>query len=478
MHLFPQSLPGWRHLPGLLLLTAVLSLASVSGDAAEFKAGVAVVDITSPPGFRMSGYFYERLNTGTHDPLHAKAIVFEQGKEKAALVFCDLIGMDSGISGPARERASHKTGIPVANILISGTHSHTGPLYGGALREYFHERAIATQGKDPYETIDYRAQLTERLVQAIVQAQADAKPVMMEAGVGHKEGLSFNRRFHMKDGTVRFNPGKMNPDIIAPAGPIDPEVGFILFRTADGKSPFASITSFALHLDTVGGTEYSADYPYYLERSLRKLYGENLVSLFGTGTCGDINHVDVTNKLPQKGQEEADRIGTALGEVLKSVAPELKAVAQPSLGVRTQKIDVPLQQYSAEEIANAKQKMEQVGSKAVPFLVQVEICKVYDLGQRNLKSLPLEVQVFRLGADTAIVGLPGEVFVELGLAIKQGSPFKNTLIVELTNEGIAYVPTQKAFAEGSYEIVNSRVQSGGGEKLAETAVKLLRELQK
>jgi len=91
--------------------------------------------------------------------------------------------------------------------------------------------------------------------------------------------------------------------------------------------------------------------------------------------------------------------------------------------------------------------------------------------------LPMEVQVFRLDDDTALVGLPGEVFVELGLAIKQASAFPNTLVVELCNNDIGYVPTKKAFVEGSYEVVNSRVRSGGGERLVEAAIKLLDELK-
>jgi hypothetical protein len=100
-----------------------------------------------------------------------------------------------------------------------------------------------------------------------------------------------------------------------------------------------------------------------------------------------------------------------------------------------------------------------------------------DLQERGTEKWPLEVQVFRLSRDVAIVTLPGEVFVELGLAIKSASPFATTLVIELTNDSPAYVPTKKAFAEGSYEIVNSRIQPGGGEQMVEAAIRLLKELQ-
>ena len=93
-------------------------------------------------------------------------------------------------------------------------------------------------------------------------------------------------------------------------------------------------------------------------------------------------------------------------------------------------------------------------------------------------TLPLEVQVFQVNSDVAIVGLPGEVFVELGLAIKKGSPFKNTLIIELTNSHIAYVPTRDAFDRGGYETINSRLAPGGGEMMVESAIRLLKEIRK
>src|ERR1044071_2661234 len=138
--------------------------------AAAFRAGLATIDITPPVGWRMSGYFYERLSTGTHDPLQAKAMVLQQGDERAALVFCDLIGVPASLTGPIRAAASKKTGIPAANIMIAATHTHTGPLYFGALREYLHQQAMTQNGKDPFEAVDYRQILSDRLVSVIVQA--------------------------------------------------------------------------------------------------------------------------------------------------------------------------------------------------------------------------------------------------------------------------------------------------------------------
>src|SRR5438093_878093 len=440
-----------------------------------------MADITPPIGYRMCGYFYERLSTGVHDPLHAKAIYLHQNNQQAALVFCDLIGVPQTVTDQARAMATRKTGIPSTNILVAATHSHTGPLYFDALRTFLHERAVEKNKSDPQETIEYPSALAEKLAGAIVRAKAAGKPVELAAGVPKQTGLSFNRRFHMKDGTVVFNPGKLNPNILRAAGPIDPDLSLVLLRDRRQRQAFASLTVFALHLDTTGGTEYSADYPFYLERSTRAKFGGDFISIFGAGTCGDINHIDVSTNRLQKGGDESQRIGKTLSETFFRALPELKTANKPSLAVRYTKVFAPLQEFSAEQIAQARERMARVGSKELSFLEQVESYKILDvqeMSDRSGQMLPMEVQAFRLGDDTAVVGLPGEVFVELGLAIKQASPFRNTLVVELCNNDIGYVPTKKAFVEGSYEVVNSRVQSGGGEMLVEAAARLLKELKR
>jgi neutral ceramidase len=462
------------------LISALVTIAVVPtlATAADFQAGVAVVDITPPANYRMSGYFNERLNTGTHDPLSAKALVFRQGNEQAAMVFCDLIGISPDIARRAREQAAQKTGIPASNILIHGTHTHTGPLYDGALRRHFHDAAIGKGGRDPYEEVDYPAFLILRIVEAVAQAHGTARPVAVVAGVTELRGLSFNRRFHLKDGSVRFNPGKLNPDIVRPAGPIDPDVGTILLKSPDDNQNRAVLTVFALHLDTVGGTEYSADYPFYLELNLRQTFGSEIVSLFGNGTCGDINHVDVTNNTRQSGHEETARIGSVLAEAVKNGIPALKPVDSLKLAVRSAVVSVPIQQYAPAETDEARQDMSKVGTPQLTFLEQVKATKIMQLELRPAARLPLEVQVFRLSDDLAIVGLPGEVFVDLGLAIKRGSPFARTLVIELCNDSPAYIPTKKAFAEGSYETVNSLIQPGGGEAMVETALRLLNDIKK
>ena len=441
--------------------------------AADLNVGIAVAEITPPVPYRMSGYFSERLSTGIKDPLLAKAIVLKQGDEQAALVFCDIIGISLDVSTRVRQEASRETGIPEEHIAVAATHSHTGPLYFGALRDHFHERAVEQTGTDPHEAIDYPGQLVQTAVRVIREAQAAAVPTKLQAGNGNEQRLSFNRRFLMKDGSVRFNPGQLNPNIVRTVGPIDPQVGIISFADVGSDKPSSVLIAFALHLDTVGGTEYSADYPGHMQRRLQEVYGPQFVSVFGIGTCGDINHIDVTTR----GRRGAPEIGRMLAETVLETMPKLDPVAHPSLAVRRAFVNAPLQHYAPEQVTAAKEKMKFVADGKVPFLERVEAYKITALQSRPGTTLPMEVQVFRLSDDVAIVTLPGEVFAELDLAIKQASPFETTLVIELVNDTPGYVPTKRAFAEGHYEPTNSRIQPGGGEMMVETAVRLLNEIK-
>jgi hypothetical protein len=454
-------------MPYAFSLVIVVAILGAVAQEAPLQVGLAEIDITPPTGYRMDGYFYERLNTGRRDPLMAKALVLQQGTTRAALVVGDLIGVPQTLTNDVRGLASARTGIPAANIAIAATHSHTGPLFAGERARLFSERAAEKSGKDPLEEVRYPEGLRDRLVEVIAAANGRLSPAAMELARSDEDRLSFNRRFHMKDGTVRFNPGVRNPEIVRPAGPIDPDLPFLLF-TKD-KKPAGSLTVFALHADTVGGTEYSADYSGQLAAELRREFGDGFTSIFGIGTCGDINHLDVSGARSYN----ARLIGQQLAVRILSTRSRL-ALEQPALAVFSRRLSLPLRKVSEEQAALARARRDKVGGKDLPFLEQVEIVTTLDLLHRG-PVLDADIQVLRLNRDVAIVLLPGEVFVDLGLAIKRASPFEHTLVIELANDNPAYIPTARAFKEGSYEIVNSRIAPGGGERLAEAAIQLLKE---
>lgn len=459
----------------LLILLGLVGLAFPSpagASDAPLEAGVAVVDITPPAGYRMSGYFHERLNQGVHDPLLAKSLVLRQGDTQIALVICDVIGIAPAVDRLARQKAAKAVGIPTEHIVVAATHTHTGPLYFGALRQYFHDLAVADSGSDSPESVDYPALLVDKMVAAISESHKRLTPVRLKSGIAEQRELSFNRRFHMKNGSVRTNPGRRNPDIIRAAGPIDPDVGILMFSAISDQRPLASLSVFALHLDTVGGIQYSGDYPYYLQEALKARLGEGFVSLFGIGACGDINHIDVSGKTVLK----TEYIGRTLAETILDELPNLKPVEQPSLAMASQTVHVPLRQYTPEQVAWARASMKDATTAGKPFARRAEAYNVLAVEMLPGDTLPIAVRVIRLGPEVAVVGLPGEVFVDLGLAIKAASPFAHTLVLELAGDAPGYIPTRKAFAEGSYETENCRIQPGGGERMVEVAIELLQQL--
>lgn len=360
------------HRAGLRLLGAGVLAAAWMGSAVgkaaeELRAGAEAREITLPLGYRMSGYFSERLSTGVRNPLFAKALVLRQGDTAVALVCCDLIGIPRLVSDAARQCAAELRGITAERIAVCCTHSHTGPLYAGVLRDWFHAQAMARDGADAAESLDYSAFLVEQIAAAVEAARASLVPMRLARGmVAQEPQLSFNRRFHMKDGSVRFNPAQRNPDIVRPAGPMDPDVGVVFVRSEGDGPPQAVLTVFAMHLDTVGGTLYSADYPHYLEQMLQQTWGETLRSLFAADTCGDINHINVT----RDDRRPTDEIGRALAaSVFRGAANAIEV--QPSVKVRSKRVEVPLQTYTPQELAWAKQHMLRVGTRELGFLEQV-----------------------------------------------------------------------------------------------------------
>lgn len=476
------------------IVVAVVSLLIChAGLAAEdsVRVGLAETEITPPIGFPMAGYYHERLAEGTIDPLKARAIVFRGANVQAAWVVCDLIGISADLGRAVRTRASEKTGIPVAHIVVSGTHTHTAPDYTKEL-----VRFLDKSPQDPLRA-SYVETLINRPADAIIQAFQNAEDLVLEAGSAIQQTpVSFNRRFVMRDGSVRTWMNLQNPDVVRAAGPIDPAIGLLAIRSNAGAIR-GVVSNFALHLDTVGGSKWSADYPYFIQQALRKSIGNDAISLFGTGCCGDINHVDPSRAERNK----ADFIGESIGQTVCGQLDKLRKLESPRLAVRSRVVSLPLQDATRDEVAAAIKTLEAAARKdKVEFLDHVTAYKKLMLDHMRHRepfaiaedhitwglsrtwrgvgeTLPVEVTVMSLGHDVGIVFLPGEMFVELGLAIKQASPFRTTLIVELSNcvETI-YIPHRAAYAGGSYEVTNSATQPGSGEMLVEAAIGLLREV--
>lgn len=430
-----------------------------SAAAAQWKVGRAEVDITPPARMPMAGYYYVRLNEGLHDPLQAKAMVVEQAGVRVALVAVDYVQIPRQFVEEARKLIAARTGIPPTHVMISATHSHTGPELGTRLRNVEPEIDALAKG--------FWQKIPGLIAESVEKASAALAPSEISIGVGKEDSISFIRRFRMIDGTTGWNPGKRNPKIDKVLGTIDPDVAVV----AAGAGAYVN---FALHLDTVGGAEFSADYAYALSENLKRVKGPAYSTLFTIGCAGNINHIDVSHNRPQKGHGEAARIGTVLAAAVLKTMERMTPVAVQPVRASTRMVDLAPAPYPAEEVERAKAIVANYGKQnANPFYDQVNAFKVMDIVERGGKPFPAEVQVIALGKSVAWVGLPGEIFNEHGRAIKLASPFPVTIVAELANGNLGYVPDRKAYSEGAYEVISSRLAAGGGEAMVASAVEQL-----
>jgi neutral ceramidase len=442
--------------------------------AAEVRVGVAATDITPPLGIPLAGYYHERGADGVLDPLFSKAMVIESDGERAAFVILDLIGITRAITDQARTEIEKTTGIKGDHVMISATHAHTGPVLANR------GKLSSDMGGQQSIAVDYTEALPAKIAASVRRANERLQPAQLSVAKGRCEGLTFNRRYFMRDGSVGWNPGKLNPEIVMPAGPVDPEVSLLYVEQPDAAGPTQSIASyvnFAMHPDTCGGSKISADWPGALGRVLAGYHGTNHLTLVANGTCGNLNHFDTSWRWPQGTAIEQHRIATILGATVFQAYKDLRPLTIGPLRAKSELVELALPEITPAQVEEARQTLAATkDDRAGNFMKLVRSYRAVDVAGREGKPHHVEVQVIAFGNDLAWVSLPGEMFVELGLAIKKRSPFPQTFLVELANESLGYIPDRRSYAEGNYEPESARCAAGSGEKLVEAAVKLLTEL--
>ncbi|MFO1499667.1 MAG: neutral/alkaline non-lysosomal ceramidase N-terminal domain-containing protein [Verrucomicrobiota bacterium] len=455
------------------LTLAVLSKAILVAPAAV-KVGVASVDITPPLGIPLAGYYHERGADGVLDPLFSKALVLESGGDQVALVVLDLIGITREVTDQARASIEQNSGIRGDHVMISATHAHTGPVLAQR------STSLDDLGGQRQLALAYTQTLPAKIAENVRLARERLQPAQLSVAKGRCDNLSFNRRYFMRDGSTGWNPGKLNPNVTLPAGPSDPEVGVLYIERPQASGPTESIGSyinFAMHPDTCGGSKISADWPGALGRVLSGYHGTNHLTLVANGTCGNLNHIDTGWRWPQGTAIEQHRIATILGAAVFQSYKELRMVAAGSLRARSELVELELPDVSSGQVESARQALASTpDDRGTNFMKLVRAYRTLDVAARNGKPHRVEVQAIALGRDVAWLSLPGEIFVELGLAIKKQSPFPQTFVVELANESIGYIPDRRSFAEGNYEPESARCAPGSGERLAEAAGRLLADL--
>lgn len=392
--------------------------------------GAAETIITPPVGTALAGYFTPRTSEGVIWDLKAKAVVAGEGEAAICLIACDLISMPADLVNAARTLITAATGLPGDRILICATHTHTGP-------ETRPSRLVPTND-------DYLAGLPALMAEAAIAAAGNRRPAQLRLGRDHEEGLAFNRRFRMRDGSEQFGPGE---DLAGVAGPTDPELGVLAFAAEGQTDPFAVIVNYSLHIDVTGGNLISADYPAMLTEVVRSIYGPAVIVLFVNGSCGNINHVPylLERPWPYKGVAKSTQIGRALGGKVIGIIEKSLPSSDQTVDAMQEILDVPA--YPWDDVL--EKRLADARAKAEPNFFEETLLKWVDTYDASARR-PVETQVLRFG-DCVFCSAPGELFVEWGLEMKKWSPFPYTFIAELANDSVGYIPTFEAFRRGGYE---------------------------
>jgi len=423
-------------------------------------AGVSCLDITPPLGTRMRGYFEERTASTVHDPLHVRSFALEDSGAAVAVAVCDVIGVSRKYLDQAKARIAETTGLQPEQVLIACTHTHTGP----------------ETGDDAY---------TEWLWGRIADGVRVAWQAREEAEVGWarttEDRLVFNRRYRMADGTVQTNPGVRNPDVVEPAGPTDPEVGVMVLRRP-GRGPLGLLGNYALHYVGIPDdfTSFSADYFGFFSTLIQRLRGESFVAALSNGASGDINNVNVMGRVTNRNDhyQHCERAAALVAANALWAWNEADFIREAPLAGALAEVTLAARPPATPEDLARAQEIEDRLAAGQPVLMGE---RSFQRRVRRFEATPptahtTVVQALRIG-DLALVSAPGELFVELGLEIKRRSPFAQTMVLELGNDSVGYIPTARAFEEGAYEPNSTPYMPGFGEQIVEAAVGLLEGLK-
>lgn len=437
------------------------------------KAGFARVEIAPPLGCMLTGYYEPRIAKGTLDPLMASAVAFSDGEKRAVLLVLDLLGIRQRTLDGMRDRISANLGIDRAALFVHCTHTHTGPEVCDGMFE-----------SDPV----YNARLEMLMEQACQMALNDLHEARLLCADGSVENISFIRRFRMKDGSTRTNPGYWNPDILEPIGEKDESLRIV--RIVREGADEILLVNFQVHPDTIGTImgsveEFSADYPGFVVRTLEgALSGVKAVYL--NGACGNLNHVDVHKPEWDQngGYEHTAHMGRAIaGEALR-IYTKARPVEDGKLKYAEETLPAPANKARPEELPRAEQIVKWHDEGRVDLIPETGMGITTLVAEATrmleLKDAPdrfmLNMTALSIG-ELCLAGIPGEAFTEVGLHIKAHTPFKAQLVLGISNGYEGYFPTRDAYDEGGYEARSSSFKAGIAESIAEAETRLIQKLK-
>lgn len=421
----------------------VLLLASgLSAQTAEMKAGVAKVDITPPLGTRMWGYF-DRVKgaTGVLDPLYARVLVLEAGGKRLAYVDLDL-GRTFGPASLDRLRKTARQDSQIDDLIVQATHTHAGPIIMDAY----------PNGPPAWEADDL-----QRINAAIHDAAEHLVPVRLGVGYGAAY-IGYNRRHVDPDGAISMLWSNATQ---APTYPVDPLFEVLRIDQMDGQ-PLAILVNYAAHPVTFGSDalRYSADFPGVMCKVVEQAFGGKPLAFFAQGADGDINVFDAGTPINLDVVGRRDWAGETLGKAAVSTAQQIRTAvdSDPVIDFADDPLALKLR-WDAEKFR--KETLRELGPEAF---------QIYAPPIEETINLPVTTAL--INHKIAIVGMPGEPFVDFQTDLRAKCPVQDCFFLGYTNGYFGYFPTIKAAAEGGYGAVSTTtwIQVGGGEQMEDFAL--------
>ena len=443
------------------------------------QAGFARVNVTPMLGIGMAGYFVPRQADGVLDELEINALALEAGGTKAVLLSVDHCGIVKEVLNPMRQHVCDVTGLPWEAVYIHATHTHTGPF-------------LNPDPTEPKEQ-EYARTVYHKLADAARMALADLKPARMGYGIGQAPNIAFVRRFRMKDGSVRTNPGVNNPDILGPIGDVDERVNVLRFDREGGDT--LVLVNFGDHPDVVGGSKISADWPGFLRRTVEKTLPHTRC-LFFNGAQGDVNHVNVhptggyLNDMfldfddVARGYGHARYMGRVVAGGVLQAYDKVKYVDVESLKCMQKLIRVPSNMSDPADLPEAHRihALHTAGRDSeLPYTGMMLTTVVARAGrmvrlENGPESFEMPLSAVAIG-PVAMIGLPGEPFTGIGRALKETQGWDLVLPTCNTNAKEGYFPMMECYEEGGYEAGGSNYKAGVAELLIEEGKSMLRALR-
>jgi hypothetical protein len=435
--------------------------------AQTISVGIAQADISPPVGTPSAGFAGRGPLTALHDPLYATALVFSDGIKSAALVACDLLYLNAETVSEIRDLVQQRTDIAADHVTVSCTHTHYGP-------------DTAHEERDP-RVGAYRTNLIYSLAGVVEEATSKMQPAYMGIGWG-RSYIGVNRREKLPDGRVILG---QNPD-----GPIDRAVGVLRFDTppepgSEQGEPIACLINFPTHpVSQASQTRrISADFPGKACEVVEALIGAPCAFL--QGASGNINA-----SIMKPAYEPARTLGTRLGcevvRVWETIAPQpVQGLAVVSTHVQLPRLRYGSREKAAQLVESLQAEIEQLksedGSTGRLQWAETRLGKAqaalesWDTGE-PLEPVQAELQAWRIG-KFALVATPGEIFNQIGVQVKEDSPFADTFFLSCTNDSIGYIPMPEAYADGGYEVTHaSRVDPEAAGILTKGCLQLLKAL--